>query len=92
MFASLLIASPLFQHIVQMDADGELLDVGVPIGGGSSFSGEEQREQGSPFSCAGNNVLTPGSSKPHTLVMPLCGSPPESDVDVRAMEYQIATI
>jgi hypothetical protein len=72
-----------------MDADGELLDVGVPIGGGSSFSGEEQREQGSPFSCAGNSVLTPGSSEPHTPVMPLCGSPPEPDVGVRAMEYRI---
>jgi hypothetical protein len=68
-----------------MDVDGELLDVGVPIGDGSSFSGEDQREQGSPFSCAGNSGLTPGSSEPHTPVMPLCGSPPDSDVGVRAM-------
>jgi hypothetical protein len=72
-----------------MGADGDLLDVGVPIGAGSTFSVEDLKEQGSPFSCAGNSSLAPGSSEPQTPMQPPCGSPAESDVGVRAMEYRI---
>jgi hypothetical protein len=76
-------------QIVEMDADREFVDVGVRIGAGSSLSVEEHREQGSPLSCAQNNGLTPGSSEAPTPEMPLCGSPADSDVGVRAMEYRI---
>ena len=69
--------------------DGEVLDVAVRIGAGASLSVEEHMEQGSPLSCAENIGLTPGSSEPHTPGMPLCGSPADSDVGVRAMEYRI---
>jgi hypothetical protein len=79
----------VFEEIVQMDADGESLDVGVGIGVGSSFIDEEHREHGSPLLCAENIGLTPGSSELQTPGMPLCGSPEESDVGVRAMEYRI---
>ena len=68
-------------QIVEMGADGESLDVGVSV--------EDLREQGSPVSGAENTSLAPGSSEPQTPVMPLSGSPPESDVGVRAMEYRI---
>jgi hypothetical protein len=78
-----------FQEIVEMVADGESLEVGVRIGAGSSLSVEEQREQGSTMSCAENIGLTPGSSDPLTPGMALCGSPEESDVGVRVMEYRI---
>jgi hypothetical protein len=76
-------------HIVEMVADGESLDVGVRYGAGSSLSVEEHREQGSPLSCAEPTGLTPGSSEPHTLGVPLCSSPAKSEVGVRAMEYWI---
>ena len=69
--------------------DGESLDVGVRIDAGSSLSVEEHKEQGSPLSCAETTGLTPGSSEPQTPGMPLRGSPAESDVGVRAMEYRI---
>ena len=72
-----------------MVGDGESLDVGVRNGAKSSLSVEEHKEQGSPLSLAENVGLTPGSSEPHTPGMPLCGSPAESDVGVRAMEYRI---
>ena len=36
-----------------------------------------------------NYWLTPGSNEPQTPGLPLSGSPEESDVDVRAMEYRI---
>ena len=64
-----------------MGGDGESLDVGICV--------EELREQGSPLSCAENTSLAPGNSEPQTPVMPLGGSPPESDVGVRAMGYRI---
>jgi hypothetical protein len=64
-----------------MDADGESLDVGVSVA--------EHREQRSPLSCDENTSFPPGSSEPQTPVMPLGGSPVESDVGVRAMEYRI---
>ena len=76
-------------QIDQMDADGELLDVGVRYGAGSSLSVEEHREQGSPLSCAEPTGLTPGSSEPQTPGVLLCSSPPESNVGVRVMEYRI---
>ena len=72
-----------------MDADRDLLDVGVSIGAGNAVSGDNHREQGSPFSCAENSGLTPGSSEPKTPGVPPCVSPPESDVGVRVMEYRI---
>ena len=72
-----------------MDADGELLDVGVCYGAGSSLSVDEHREQGSPLSYAEPTGLTPGSSEPHTPGVRVCSSPAESDVGVRVMEYQI---
>ena len=72
-----------------MVGDGESLDVGVWNGPKSSLSVEEHKEQGSPFSLVENIGLTPGSNEPHTHGMPLSGSPAESDVGVRAMEYRI---
>ena len=77
------------QEIVDMGADGESSDVGVRIGDGSSLSVEEHREEGSSLSCAEPTGLTPGSIEPQTPGMPLSGSPPESYVGVRAMEYWI---
>jgi hypothetical protein len=41
------------------------------------------------MSSAENTQLTPGSSEPQTTGLPLCGSPAESDVGVRAMKYRI---
>ncbi len=72
-----------------MGADGESSDVGVRIGAGSSLSIEEHRDEGTPLSCAEPTGLTPGSNEPQTPGMPLSGSPPESDMGVRAMEYRI---
>ena len=72
-----------------MVADGESLDVGVLNGVGSSLSVEDHMEQGSPLSCAVRARLTPSNSDPQTPGMPPSGSPEESDVGVRAMEYRI---
>ena len=72
-----------------MGADGDSLELGVCIGAGSSLSVEEHREQMSPSSCAEPTRLTPGSSDPQTPGITLSGSPPESDVGVRVMEYRI---
>jgi hypothetical protein len=72
-----------------MDVDGEFADVGVRIGVGSSLSVEEHREQRSLLSCAQNTGLTPGSSEAPTPGLPLCGSPADLNVGVRAMEYRI---
>ena len=72
-----------------MVGDGESLDVGVRNGAKSSLSVEEHKEQGSPLSCAEPTGLTPGSGEPQTPGMTLTGSPPESDVSVRIMEYRI---
>ena len=77
------------QEIVEMVADGEPLDVSVRIDAGSSLSVEEHGEQGSPLSCPDPTRLTPVSGHPQTPMMAQCGSPPESDVGVRAMEYRI---
>ena len=72
-----------------MVADGESLDAVVRIGAESSLSVEENMEQGSPLSCSEPTGLTPGSGEPQTPGMTLTGSPPESDVGVRVMEYRI---
>ena len=72
-----------------MVADGESLDVSVCIDYGSSLSVEDNREQGSPLFCAEPTGLTPGSGEPQIHEMAQCGSPPESNVGVRAMDYQI---
>ena len=64
-----------------MGADGDSLDVGVTV--------EDHLELGSPLSCAENTSLAAGSSEPHTPVMPLTGSPAESDGGVHAVEYRI---
>jgi hypothetical protein len=69
-----------------MVADGESLDVGVRIGAKSSLSVEEHMEQRSPLS---SSEPTPGSGEPQTPGLTLTGSPPESDVGVRVMEYRI---
>ena len=75
-----------------MVGDGESMDVGVRIGARSSLSVKEHRKQGSPLSCAETTRLKPGNSEPQTPELPLSGSPEESDVGVRAMEYGFATI
>ena len=72
-----------------MVANGESPDIVVRNGAGSSLSVEDHMEQGSPVSCAVPAGVTPSSSDPHTPGMPPSGSPEESDVSVRAMEYQI---
>ena len=77
------------QQIVEMVEDGESLDVGVVIGGGSFLSIEDHKEQVSTFSCAETIGNTPGSSEPQTPGKPLHESLAESDVGVRAMEYRI---
>ena len=64
-----------------MGADGESLDVGVIV--------EEHQELGSPLKCDENTSLAAMCSEPETHVMPVSGSPTESDVGVRAVEYRI---
>jgi len=79
----------ILQQILEMDADGESKEVGVCIAAESSLSIEEHRQQGSPLSCAEPTGLTPVSSEQQTPGMALCGSPEQTDVGVRAMEYRI---
>ncbi len=79
----------MFQEVVEMVGAGDSMDVGVINDGGSSHSIEEHREQGSPFSCVPPSQITPDSGEPQTPGMAPSGSPDESDVGVRAMEYRI---
>ena len=76
-------------QVVEMVADGETVDVGVRNVPGSSLVVDDHMEQGSPLSCAVPTGLTPLITEAQTPGMPLSGSPEESDVGVRAMEYKI---
>ena len=72
-----------------MVANGESPDILVRNGAGSSLSVEDHMEEGSSVSCAVPVGVAPSSSDYHTPGMLPSGSPEESDVSVRAMEYQI---
>ena len=58
------------QQIIEMVEDGESLDVGVDIGGRSSLSIEEPKEQVSPFSCAETLGIPPVVANPRHLGSP----------------------
>ena len=72
-----------------MVGDEESLDVGGRNGVGSSLSVEDPKDQGSALSNPEYIGLPLGSTEPATPGMALCGSPLESDLGVRAMEFRV---